>query len=434
MTALIQGKNKILKIFELIFTICSLFHLSQAILPLWISGGASEGDGVSISSLDFSLIAKISLLIYAISFALLFLRWKKVLPILIKNKYILLFLVIVGLSSWWSVLPDQTFRYSIYAAGTTAFGLYLATRYTLKEQLTLFSWTYVLILILSLIFIIALPQYGIMGAIHAGAIRGIYTHKNIFGLVMVPGTVIFFLRAISGKNKSWLYWLFFSLTIALIVLSRSTSSLGNLLVMLTLCLVYRIFRWRYEVLISVILAATVIGVAGLLWFVHYGQSDLLFVAIGKDATLTGRTDIWRYVWDQIQLRPWLGYGLAAFWNGLDGPSAYVELALTTSVVYAHNGFLDLWLSLGFVGLSVFALSFFTAVKNSLALIRKTNTPEGFWPLLYLSYILLSNIAEGSIPTLDNFFWAVYAMTAFSVLAAKNDLDLVTEEYPYQSLV
>lgn len=434
MTALIQGKNKLLKAFELIFTICSLFHLSQAIIPLIISGGASEGDGITTSSLDYSIIAKISLLIYAISFALLILRWKKVLPVIIKNKYLLLLLIVVGLSPLWSVLPDQTFRYSIYAMGTTAFGLYVATRYTLKEQVTIFSWTYALIILFSIIFIVALPHYGIMGAIHAGAIRGIYTHKNQFGLVMVPGAVIFFLRALSGKGTSWLHWLFFVTSIALIVLSRSTTSLGNLLIMLTLCLVYRTFRWRYEVLISVILAATIIGVAGLLWFVNYGESDLLFVAIGKDATLTGRTEIWHYVWEQIQLRPWLGYGLAAFWNGLDGPSAYIELALTISVVYAHNGFLDLWLSIGFIGLSVFAIGFLSAVKNSLSLIRQTFTPEEFWPLLYLTYILLSNIAEGSIPTLDNFFWAVYAMTAFSVLAAKNDSYPVTQEYSHQSLV
>jgi O-antigen ligase len=122
----------------------------------------------------------------------------------------------------------------------------------------------------------------------------------------------------------------------------------------------------------------------------------------------------------------LGYGLAAFWNGFDGPSGYVQLAMRVEVVYAHNGFLDIWLSVGLIGLSVFAAGYFTTIAQSLALLRKTNSPEGFWPLLFLTYILLSNLTEGTITTMNSSFWAIYTAISYSLIMAKNHEYLISE--------
>jgi O-antigen ligase len=91
-----------------------------------------------------------------------------------------------------------------------------------------------------------------------------------------------------------------------------------------------------------------------------------------------------------------------------------------AVIYAHNGFLDIWLSIGLVGLSVFLAGFFITSKQSLALLRKSNTPEGFWPLLFLTYILLSNLTEGTITTMNNSFWAMYVAVSYSLVIAKNN--------------
>ncbi|BAU66538.1 O-antigen polymerase [Stanieria sp. NIES-3757] len=404
--------------FEYLFSVLSLFHLSQGLIPLLLIRGASEGDGSNVSNYDYSINAKISILIYLISFLLLFLRWKKVAAIVTKDKLIWPFILVISLSTFWSVAPSETFRFSIYALGTTAFGLYLATRYTFQQLFQILCATFVLSVVLSVFFVVAIPHYGIMAALHEGAVRGIYTHKNQFGLVMVPAAVIFLLRASSGKRLNWLFWLLLVVTVALVVLSRSTTSLGNLLVMLSLCALYRIFRWRYEYMISAILLGLIIGIAGTLLFIYYGESDLLLVAVGKDATFSGRTMIWSAVIEMINKRFWLGYGLAAFWHGLEGPSAFVELSVRTQVAYAHNGFLDLWLGLGLIGVFTFLLSFFNTAVKSLALLRNTKTSEGLWPLLFLTYILLSNISEGTIVTMDNMFWAIYTALNFSLAIAQ----------------
>jgi O-antigen ligase len=191
--------------------------------------------------------------------------------------------------------------------------------------------------------------------------------------------------------------------------------------MLTLCFIYRIFRWQYELMVSTILASVVIGILATLWLFNFGGFDLILTALGKEPTLTGRTGIWQYSWDMIQLRPWQGYGLKAFWHGLQGPSAYVELALTAPVPYAHNGFLDILLAIGFLGLSTFLVGLLSAVVKALALLRKTNTSEGFWPLLFLSYVFIYNVAEGVIANFNGLYWAIYTAIFFSLLIARDNI-------------
>ena len=421
-----KNYNKLLRNFEYLFSIFSLIHISQAIAPLILTKGANEGDGVDVTSLDLSINAKISLLIYAITFLLLAIRWKIVLETIFANKLLWIFIGIICFSYFWSINPSQTLRFSVYTLGSTGFGLYLATRYTLPEQLKLLAWTYGILLILSILFALGIPQYGLMSGVHEGAFRGVFTHKNQFGAFMAPGGVVFFLNAFRAKKYAWIYWGLLVLSCATMVWSQSTTALGTFAVMLMLCLVYRVLRWQYEVMVSAVLAVTMVGLASLIYLAGYVGSDSLLDLVGKDVTLSGRTFIWQYVWDQIQLRPWFGYGLAAFWNGFDGPSGYVQLAMRISVIYAHNGFLDIWLSLGLVGLAIFIIGFLSTVTNSFALLRKTNTPEGFWPLLFLTYILLSNLTEGTISNLNSSFWALYTAVSYSLVIAKKDRYSISE--------
>ena len=418
--------SNIFKHCEFIFSILSLVYLSQAIIPLFLTGGANEGDGINVTSLDLSINAKIGVTFYVITFILLAMRWKKSLLTFSQNILLLLLMGVVCFSYFWSINPDQTLRFSIYALGTTGIGLYLATRYTLSEQMNLLTWTYGFLLILSLLFAIVIPQYGIMGGVHEGALRGVFTHKNLFGAVMAPGGVFFLLNALRSSPYRWLHWSLLMLNCGAIVMSQSVTAVGTFILMLILCLIYRIFRWRYEVMISAILAVTILGFISLIFITGYIGSDSLLTSFGRDTTLSGRTFIWQYVWDQIQLRPWFGYGLAAFWNGFEGPSGYIQLAMRIAVIYAHNGFLDLWLSIGAVGLGIFVVGFMTTTAQSLALLRMTKAPEGFWPLLFLTYILLSNLTEGTISNLSSSFWAIYAAISYSLVIVKRNHYAITE--------
>ncbi|NEQ79185.1 MAG: O-antigen ligase family protein [Moorea sp. SIO2I5] len=402
---------KLLAFFEPIFTTVSLVLYSGGVLTVILSGGRSEGD--VIQEFDSSLSRLLFVLIYLVTFFLLTLRWKKVLYVLSQDRWLSLLLGIAVVSVFWSSEPTTTINRAVALIGTTLFGVYLASRYTIKEQLEMLGWAFGVAVLLSFMFIVALPKYGIMGGVHAGTWRGIYVHKNVLGKVMVPSAVVFLLLAIRGKKNNLLFWGGFGFSVILLLFTTSKTALVSLIIMLLSLYLYRMLRWRYDLLIPAIFAMTTFGGSVLIWLLD--NADALLSAIGKDATLTGRTKLWPFVLDMIEKQPWLGYGYGSFWNGLNGESAYVWRAVLWPAPNAHNGLLDLWLALGILGVSIYLIGFSFSLLRAIAWLRVSKTSENLWPLLFLTYTVLANITETSVMIQNNIFWVLYTSVALSIL-------------------
>ncbi|NEO77006.1 MAG: O-antigen ligase family protein [Moorea sp. SIO4G3] len=403
--------RKLLAFFEPIFTTVSLVLYSGGVLTVILSGGRSEGD--VIQEFDSSLSRLLFVLIYLVTFFLLTLRWKKVLYLLSKDRWLSLLVGIAVVSVLWSSEPTTTINRAVALIGTTLFGVYLASRYTMKEQLEMLGWAFGVAILLSFMFIVALPKYGIMGGVHAGTWRGIYVHKNVLGKVMVPSAVVFLLLAIRGKKNNLLLWGGFGFAVILLLFTTSKTALVSLIIMLFSLYLYRMLRWRYDLLIPAIFAMTTFGGSVLIWLLD--NADALLGAIGKDATLTGRTELWPFVLDMIDKQPWLGYGYGSFWNGFNGESAYVWRAVLWPAPNAHNGLLDLWLALGILGVSIYLIGFSFSLLRAIAWLRVSKTSENLWPLLFLTYTVLANITETSVMIQNNIFWVLYTSVALSVL-------------------
>jgi exopolysaccharide production protein ExoQ len=401
--------NKILKIIEYPFSILSLMLYTGGPLTLILSGGVSEGE--TSSKGDNFLIKATFLLIYIITFSLLLLRWKKVVYVLSKDYYIISLLLVVTGSILWSINSDITTTRSIAIVGTSLFGIYLASRYTLKEQVILLGWTFTVIAILSLLLIVVSPKFGIMGGIHAGAFRGIYTHKNVLGRMMMISTVVNLLRLNLDRNRLITY-LTLSLSILLILFCRSSAALLNWFNVMTIFLIFRTWRWCYETMIPVSIGIISFISCFVIWFNE--NSAILFRAIGKDATLTGRTELWPIMLDMIGKRPWFGYGYGAFWEDKDN-FINVWFMAGWEAPNAHNGILDLCLNAGLIGLIFFTLSFLKTLVNSFVLLRYSSSSEGFWPLIFIVCLVLSNLTETALMIQNDILWVLYVAIAYSVV-------------------
>jgi O-antigen ligase len=252
-----------------------------------------------------------------------------------------------------------------------------------------------------------------MGGMHAGAWRGIYFNKNSLGKMMIPSAMTFLLLAVSTRRNRWLLWCGFSLSVSLLLLSTSKSSLINLVQLIAAFFVFRTFRWRYELMIPALIAIATVG--GGLSVLFTTNADTVLGSLGKDATLTGRTDLWPYVLEMIEKRPWLGYGYSGFWLGLDGESAYIWRATGWKPPNAHNGVLDLWLDLGLLGVSVFLLGFWTSVFRALAWARLSRTSDGLWPVIYITFIVLANLTESTLLERNSLHWILYVAVVLSIL-------------------
>ncbi len=414
-----------LKDIETTFTVLSLIHYIADWLPLILSGGASEGDGFSFSSINLAANVALYLLTYIIAIFFLILRWKKAIFFMSKDRIIWVMVAFSLISMTWSVSPSRTLKSCIGLIGTTLFGVYFGSRYSIKDQIKLLACAYGIILFFSVIFIVALPRYGVEHGVHAGAIRGIFTHKNIFGQALVLGITIFLIASDIVPRRKWIPRMGFGLAIVLLPLAKSTTSLINTTLLLSALFTYKTLRLRYQAMIPALLMIFTLGMS--VYFLYTEYSEEMFRAVGKDPSLTGRADLWFWVGEMIEKRPWLGYGFKAFWNGLDGPSAYIIRAARWDVPYAHNGVLDLLLDIGYLGLLLYVMGFLIMLVRSIHLARITSGLDGLWPLTYLTYTFLSNLSEGGLLGQNNFFWVIYTSLAISSITIPNHRLLNSKE-------
>lgn len=139
----------------------------------------------------------------------------------------------------------------------------------------------------------------------------------------------------------------------------------------------------------------------------YSSKIALF--LDKDPTLTGRTDIWKSAMSSIMKRPVLGYGYMSFWNGYKGESANASLDNAWAITSAHNGLLEIWLTLGAVGLSITAFSFINAIKNFLVCFSNKDTFYVRWCICVIVLVAIYNTSEMVMMAPNHLGWILYVL-------------------------
>jgi O-antigen ligase len=343
--------------------------------------------------------------VYGTTALLLMVRWQGAIAVAQRAKLLWLLLGIVFLSIVWSDAPSVSIRQSVALMGTTLFGIYLATRYRLKEQLHLLGWVFGIAAVLSLIFAIALPSYGLQ---NGQSWQGIYHHKNLLGRIMALGVVTFLLNAQAQRSYRWLCWGGVALSTGLLLLSNSKTSWALLAVSIAFLLVYRILRLYYKLAVPVLSIALI--AAGGLFIMAVAQAEAIVGSVGKDLTFSGRTELWSLVIPKIQNRFWLGYGYGGFWRGWSGESADIWFLEPWLPKHAHNGYIDLWLEIGVIGLVIFAIGMLLVLYRATLWVSFTRTAEYLLPLAFLNFVLLYNLTESVWLLQNTFFWIFYVTT------------------------
>jgi exopolysaccharide production protein ExoQ len=88
-------------------------------------------------------------------------------------------------------------------------------------------------------------------------------------------------------------------------------------------------------------------------------------ALGKDPSLTGRTDIWTALMREVAERPWTGFGYQAFWGRIDPRRLDPQAETGWPVPSAHNGWIDLLIQLGWPGAIAVGLAVLVAFLTTL---------------------------------------------------------------------
>ncbi|MFZ4534483.1 MAG: O-antigen ligase family protein [Alsobacter sp.] len=143
--------------------------------------------------------------------------------------------------------------------------------------------------------------------------------------------------------------------------------------------------------------------------------DDALAAAGKDASLSGRTELWSVVSREIRERPVLGAGYGAFWREGRGR----ELVATWNPRQSHQAYLDLLLDLGIVGVGIAASILFSGtIAPLIACAARGTTPTAQQASLIAMVLALCGVyafGESFMLKADKFpffvlLWSILAMT------------------------
>ena len=317
------------------------------------------------------------------------------------------------LSPLWSDEPMTSMRRSMALLASTIFALFLATRFSLRQLVHLLGTALLVIVVLSFVFA-AVPDLGISRGVHEGAWRGAFTDKNSLGRAMVLATFTFATLALAARGpRRAMLWCAAASSALLVVLSRSTTSLVVLALMSSLVWILTGLRGRRTRLVAVGLG--IVLVAGSALLLALVEPQTMLDALGKDATFSGRTELWKYVLRQAAIRPWLGYGFGGFWTGWTGHGADVWDQVAWMPPHAHNGVIDLGLELGLTGVLLLVVGFAATLRRALARIEPGVDHREMWPLLYLCFLVFANVTESGLVRQNHVFWILLCAVSFVVV-------------------
>jgi exopolysaccharide production protein ExoQ len=410
-----------LKRFERYFAIAMLLYLSGSLLGFLFPD--SELSMVRPES-NATLLA-MELGFYSVASALIVLHWRRFTRGLLAGKWALALSVLAIASTVWSSDPSITARRSMVLMGTTLFGVYFGSNFNLGEQVRILAKTFGLIVVLSFYFGLFLPQYGINHDIHGGSWTGVFTQKNLLGKAVIVAVIVFL--AAKQVVPRAARWTLFAGALWLLLLSDSRTSQIVLIAMLLLAPVYHIVRKKgLTVVIPTSLAFGLVLIA--IGVVAAANTDSLLIAMGRNPTLTGRTEIWKAIWTAITKQLLFGYGFDGFWSGIRGKSADVILTLGWVAKHSHNGFLDVWLDLGIVGVTIFLAGYLDTLRRALRFLRRHRGQGAYWPIHYLAFMLLYHLTEGPILRQNSIYWALYVAVVVAVHSAGSPaMELVIEQ-------
>lgn len=331
------------------------------------------------------------------------------------NGWIFAFMAYGLLSVLWSDFPLIAGKRWIKTLGHPVMALIILTEPDPAAALrTVLKRCAFILLPLSMLFIKYLPQYGRgFDEWNGEAVNnGVGLTKNDLGyLCMVSGILfswnLLTIRRLKDKAQRrfeiGLSVVFLWMTAWLLLMSNSQTSLVTMVVGISVLLAVGLpfVSKRYFVTYVVVIVLVAFGLNA-----AFDLYRNIIVMLGRNPNLTDRTAVWADVL-ALQHRPMLGYGFESFWLG-DRLLAMWD-KWWWRPTQAHNGYIETYLNLGFVGLGLLAALLLSTLRR---ISRQLLTDFDFarLRLALLFAILFFNYTEAAFKAV-HFIWTIFFIIA-----------------------
>jgi len=314
--------------------------------------------------------------------------------VFVQNRWLWIFSLFCLISVLWSPIPFVALKRWIKDVGSIVMILILLTEQNPTVAIrTVFLRCAYLLVPLSVLFIKYYPDMGRYWNqwTGAGGYSGVTTNKNSLGvLAMISALCLLWSMVDIEKRSTWL---------------KTIRSMWPELAVLLMCL------WILKIADSATsLGCFIVGTAVFLaahtrwvranlrrlgwWVCGLVLASFLFVAIpdlrrvvseslGRDVTLTTRTDIWNEVLD-LKTNPLVGAGFASVWLTPEGSALAQE---EHGLAHSHNGYLETYLNTGLIGVVLLLAVLFAAGRNSIRELSSGVAVGNLFAALFLSGVI-----------------------------------------------
>jgi O-antigen ligase len=140
----------------------------------------------------------------------------------------------------------------------------------------------------------------------------------------------------------------------------------------------------------------------------FGINEQLAEMVGRNGTLTGRTDLWNILLS-MHTNPLVGTGYESFWLG---PRLEWIWQRFTFVNEAHNGYLEIYLNLGLIGLFLLGVFLIATYRK---ICERLSSPSGLGSLSLALWtvLLFYNVTEAAFKT-SQLMWVTFLVGAIVI--------------------
>lgn len=346
-------------------------------------------------------------------------RRRQVGRLLRANLPVAVFFLYCVISLLWSDYPDVAFKRWTKALGDLVMVLIVVSeRDPIAAVKRLLARATFLLIPISVLFI---KYYPALGRSYGQwdwktYYSGVTTNKNALGVICLLfglGSAWRFLAIFHSRVKGrigqllghgvilvmviWLFWM-----------ANSMTSLACFLVASLLLLATHVRVVERRPATVHFLVGMVICVCASVLFLGVGPGVL--ESMGRNATLTDRTGIWAVVIGMIK-NPLLGTGFESFWLGPRLQTVWKSYKWGPTE--AHNGYIEIYLNLGWIGIAMLAVVIATGYRTVLAAFRR-KLPTGNLVLAYFVVGVVYNFTEAAFFRMMAPAWILFLLAVTRV--------------------
>jgi O-antigen ligase len=377
----------------------------------WLSLRANGYGTDLVESAGSPIDVAIFALLLALSLGVLIHRGRRTVSLLLPNWPILVYFLYCLFSVTWSSYPDIALKRWIKSIDDLAMVFIVVTDPRPAAAFKrLVSWVGFVLLPLSVLFIRYFPLigrgYGVDGVL---ANKGVATGKNMLGVIVLVISLCTLWQVVTlWRSKGMLerkrhllaQGFLLAFGIWLLHLADSSTSLacfvlGAVIIFATIRPAFRRQPARLHALVLMLILAAVT-------ILLFGGQAMIASALGRQSNLSGRTDIWAAVIPAAQ-DPLIGSGYESFWESPDNVAKFAQGLVgwyhPERLNEAHNGFIEVYLNLGLVGVGLISCVLINGYLCGIAAFKRNPHLGG----LVLAYIVIApvySITEAGFRSLD----------------------------------